>query len=193
MKIARLHPLFLALVCVVCSSVVAKAQIQLDRPKTEPPLDNPYPINVPREQVLQAVDEVLKTCRVSLNDEQSNPAEGKIVTKPMVFTRGVTTRNDLEYLATLPAGEVQNWLQGRYSLEISVLPIDQKRSQLFVVAHIEGRIAEMSGGDKWVEGHSNGRLEDEVIRGLGGKILGIDLSIKKSSLRPTRRLMNCEY
>ncbi|HKX31979.1 MAG TPA: hypothetical protein VJ302_30105 [Blastocatellia bacterium] len=156
-------------------------------------MDNPYPINVPREQVLQAVDEVLKTCRVSLNDEQSNPAEGKIVTKPMVFTRGVTTRNDLEYLATLPAGEVQNWLQGRYSLEISVLPIDQKRSQLFVVAHIEGRIAEMSGGDKWVEGHSNGRLEDEVIRGLGGKILGIDLSIKKSSLRPTRRLMNCEY
>jgi hypothetical protein len=36
-------------------------------------------------------------------------------------------------------------------------------------------------------------LEDETLRGLAGRILGIDLSVKVSSGRPTRRILNCEY
>jgi hypothetical protein len=196
MKILRFHlgifaSFLMILITLGCLSGIAYAQIQFDRPKTEPPLDNPYTMSVPREQILETTREVLKTCSIQLDEESGKTSEGKIVTKPVKFTRGVTTRNDLEYLATMPASEVRNWVQGRYFLEISVLPLDQKRSQLFVSAHIEGRIANVTGQEEWVEGQSNGRLEDEVIRGLASKILGVDLSIKKGT--NPRRILNCEY
>jgi hypothetical protein len=189
MKLLRSFSLFAVFFLVSLCSIAASAQIQFDRPKTEPPLDNPYTMSVPREQIVQTVKDVLKTCAIVVDDQLSKPNEGKIVTKPIIFSKGVTTRTDLEYLATFPASDVRNWLQGRYSLEITALPLDQKRSQLFISALIQGRV--MDGIEsKWIDGQSNGRLEDEVLRGLAGKILGIDLSIKKTS---QRRLLSCEY
>jgi hypothetical protein len=183
----------LSLLFVACCSFDARAQIQFDRPKTEPRLDNPYIINAPRERILQTVREVLKACAIQVDDTLSKPNEGKIVTNSIVFTRGVTVKTDLEHLAAMPAGEVRNWRQGRWRLEISVLPLDGKRSQLSVTAHIEGKVADASGATLWIAGQSNGALEDEALRGLAGRILGIDLSVKVSSGRPTRRLLNCEY
>jgi hypothetical protein len=183
----------LSLLFIACCSFEALAQIQLDRPKTEPPLDNPYIINAPREQILQTVRDVLKTCAIQVDDTLSKPSEGKIVTKSVVFTRGVTAKADLEHLAAMPAGEVRNWSQGRWRLEISALPLDEKRSQLSVNAFIEGKVADATGVTLWIAGQSNGTLEDEALRGLAGRILGIDLSVKVSSGRPTRRILNCEY
>src|SRR5215813_12110548 len=153
----------LSLFFIACCSFDARAQIQFDRPKTEPPLDNPYPIGVPREQILQTVREVLKTCAIQIDDTLSKPSEGKIITKSFVFTRGVTVKADLEHLALMPAGEVRNWQQGRWRLEITALPLDGKRSQLLVNAHIEGKLADAASGGLWVEGQSNGALEDEVL------------------------------
>jgi hypothetical protein len=175
---------------VACWSLDARAQLTFDRPKTEPPLDNPYTIGVPREQILQSTREVLKTCAIQIDEALSKPNEGKIVTKPLVFTRGVTTKTDLEHLATMPASEVRNWQQGRFYLEITSLPLDGKKSQLLVAARIQGKLADTVGGTQWIEGQSNGTLEDEVLRGLAGKILGIDLSIKGNN---RRRILNCEY
>jgi len=189
----KLSYICLSLFIIACCSLDARAQIQLDRPKTEPPLDNPYTMGVSREQILQTVREVFNTCAIQIDDTLSKLSEGKIVTKSVVFTRGVTTKADLEHLAKMPAGEVRNWQQGRWRLEITALPLDGKRSQISVSAHIEGRLADASGSSNWVEGQSNGSLEDEVLRGLAGKILGIDLSIKASSGRPTRRILSCEY
>jgi len=189
----KLSYICLSLFIIACCSFDARAQIQLDRPKTEPPLDNPYTMGVSREQILQTVREVFNTCAIQIDDTLSKLSEGKIVTKSVVFTRGVTTKADLEHLAKMPAGEVRNWQQGRWRLEITALPLDGKRSQISVSAHIEGRLADASGSSNWVEGQSNGSLEDEVLRGLAGKILGIDLSIKASSGRPTRRILSCEY
>ena len=183
----------LSLLFIVLCSFDARAQLQLDRPKTQPPLDNPYLINAPREQILQTVREVLNTCAIQIDDTLSKPSEGKIITKSLVFTRGVTAKADLEHLAKMPAGEVRNWQQGRWSLEISSLPLDEKRSQLSVRAHIEGKLIDAAGGAQWIEGQSNGLVEDEALRGLAGRILGIDLSVKVSSGRPTRRILNCEY
>ncbi len=168
----------------------AMAQIQLARPKTEQSLDNPYTMGVSREQIIQTVRAVLKECQMEMRGE-SGQASGRILTTPIVFSRGVTTRNNLEYLATMPSSEVRNWLQGRFYLEITALPLDQNRSQLFVAAHIEGRYADATAGSVWVEGQSNGRLEDEVLRGLAGKILGIDLSLKTATTQ--RRILNCTY
>jgi hypothetical protein len=189
----KLSLFFLPLIGVCCLSVVGKAQIQINRPKPEPPLDNPYTFNLPREQILESVREIFKTCDIKLDEAASKPREGKLVTLPVVFTKSITTRTDLEYLASLPADDARNWTAGRFSLEISVTPIDQKRSLIFVFARIEGRIADASEGNKWVRAQSNGRLEDEVLRGIASKVLGIDMSVKTSSQRPSRRILNCEY
>ncbi|HEU0185918.1 MAG TPA: hypothetical protein VFS27_11425 [Blastocatellia bacterium] len=193
LKTSHLYLLPLALLVLVFCSFDALAQLQLDRPKTEKPLDNPYIIAAPREQILQTVREVLKTCAIEADDTLSKPSEGKIFTKSIVFTRGVTAKGDLDHLAKMPAGEVRNWQQGRWSLEISALPLDENRSQLSVLAHIEGKVIDAAGGSRWIEGRSNGSVEDEALRGLAGKILGIDLSVKVSSGRPTRRILSCEY
>ncbi|MBL8172827.1 MAG: hypothetical protein JNJ50_32180 [Acidobacteria bacterium] len=187
----HLHFFCLALLLAICAALPAQAQIQFDRPKSDPPLDNPYTMSIPREKILESVREVLKTCSVQLDEALSKPNEGKLVTKPIIFTKGVTTKTDLEYLATFPAVDVRNWVQGRYTLEIAALPLDQKRSQLAVTAIIQGRISDPLTPNKWIDGQSNGRLEDEALRGLAGKILGVDMSLKTT--RPTRRIFNCEY
>ncbi len=183
----------LAVAFLAVSATSANAQFTFDKPETEPPLDNPYTMSVPREKILETVRDILKTCALQIDDTLSKPSEGKIVTKPINFSKGVTTKTDLEYLATLPAGDVRNWVQGRYSLEITALPLDQKRSQLLISANIQGRIADVLSANKWIDCQSNGRLEDEVLRGLAGKILGIDLSLKTSSGRNSRRILTCEY
>jgi hypothetical protein len=185
--------LFLSLLFLIFCSFDALAQLQLDRPKTEKQLDNPYIITAQREQILQTVRDILKTCAIQVDDALSKPSEGKIVTKSVVFTRGVTAKADLEHLAKMPAGEVRNWQQGRWSLEIISLPLDENRSQLSVTAHIEGKVIDAAGGARWIEGQSNGSIEDEALRGLAGRILGIDLSVRVSSGRPTRRILSCEY
>ncbi|HEX5083728.1 MAG TPA: hypothetical protein VFY40_16895 [Blastocatellia bacterium] len=190
LKISRIS---LSLLFLVFCSFDAFAQIEFDRPKTEKPLDNPYMINAPREQILETVREVLKTCAIQVDDTLSKPSEGKIVTKSVVFTRGVTAKEDLNHLAKMPASEVRNWQQGRWSLEISAIPLDESRSQISVTAHIEGKVIDAAGGAKWIEGRSNGSVEDEVLRGLAGRILGIDLGVRVSSGRPTRRILSCEY
>lgn len=191
MEVMKLKPgsFYLALACLFCWTVAAHAQIQFDRPKTEPPLPNPYTINVPRDQIIKTVSEVLKTCSIAMNDEMSKPTEGKFVTKYFVFTKGVTARNDLAHYSNLPTNDVRSWTQGRYYLEIIALPLDEKRSQLQVVTHLQGQIADVVG-NKWIDTPSNGTIEDEVLRGLGGRILGLDLGIKKGAVR---RLFACEY
>ena len=191
----RIRNLILSGIMLIGLTVGASAQIQLDRPKVEQPLDNPYTLGVQRERIIETVRDVLKGCGISLREEgaglSNGQSNGKIITQPVVFTRGVTTRNNLEYLAAMTSSEVRNWLQGRYFIEITALPLDQKRSQLFIAAHIEGRYADAMAGSVWVEGQSNGRLEDEVLRGLAGKILGIDLSLKTATNQ--RRILNCTY
>ena len=186
----RLTFSLLAVVWVAFAALTASAQLTFDKPKTEPPLPNPYTMSVKREQILEAARDVLKACAIPMDEDLSRPAEGKLVTKAVVYSRGITVRNDLEYLATLPAGDVRNWSQARYVLEIIAVPVDQKRSQLQVNVSLQGRAADANGTLKWIEGKSNGRLEDEVIRGMAGKALGIDLTVKGKT---QRRLLNCEY
>jgi hypothetical protein len=59
-----------------------------------------------------------------------------------------------------------------------------------VTALIQGKIADPLRSNQWIDGQSNGMLEDEVLRGLAGKILGIDLSFKGNN---KRRILSCEY
>lgn len=187
----RPHTIIALFSLLLVLSFDARAQLRFDKPKSEPPLDNPYQVAVPREQVIQTATEVLKTCSIPIDDERSHLTEGKLITKNIVFTRGVTAKNDLEHLATMPAGEVRNWQQGRCYLEITALPVDGKKSQVMVVAYIQGKIADALRSNQWIDGQSNGTLEDQVLRGLVSKVLGVDLSTKTGDNK--RRILNCEY
>ncbi len=187
----RLHFKLLLVVItftIILSSAVP-AQIVIGRPKDIPPLDNPYTINLARADVTKAIAEILQTCKIELDPVSTKAEKGKFVTNAWIFAKGVNVKNDLAHVSQLPAGDTRNWLKGRYALEINVLPLDDKRSQLQIISRIQGQIADVAG-TKWVESPSNGYLEDEALRGLAGKILGIDLSIKGNA---KRRLMSCEY
>ena len=165
------------------------AQIEFDKPKVEGPLPNPYTLGAKREDIVKQTRELMKACSIPIDETNSNDGAGKVVTKPVLYTRGVTANSDLEHLANMGASDVRDFLQGRYSLEITSLPVDQAKAQIQISAKIQGRLAGRMG-EVWVDGISNGQLEDEVLRGLAGRILGIDLTMKR---RGGRRILNCEY
>ena len=178
-----------AFALIVLFSTVTQAQIILGKPKEIPSLENPYTVNVPRDQIAKEIQEVLQTCNIEIDKEKTKVEKGRFVTMPWLFTRGVNAKTDLQNVSNLPAADARNWLKGRYTLEINILPLDEKRSQLQVITYIQGQMADIAG-IKWVDSPSNGSIEDETIRGLAGRILGLDLSRKKNG---KHRLMNCEY
>jgi len=180
------------LACLVCWPAAARGQIEFDRPKDTLPLPTPYTIAATRARIMETGREILTTCDIPFESEtQSAPTvRDRLVTKNVVFTRGVNVRTDLEYYSDPPADDVRVWTEGRVRLEIIALPLDAERSQIQIVAHVQGRPGGVTGEAAWVDCPSKGRLEDEVLRGLAGKILGIDLSVDRNG---RRRLLNCEY
>jgi len=189
MKLKSPAVIFAFLLFTCCSSI-AEAQITFDRPKSEGPLPNPYTMGAKRDDILKTARDVLKACSIPIDEEASKASEGRIVTRDVVFTKGVTAKSDLEHLATLPSSQVRNWLQGRFRLEVTSLALDQNRVQLQISARIQGRISGVLESERWIDGVSNGTLEDEVLRGMAGKALGIDLSVKGKG---KRQILNCEY
>lgn len=181
----------LLLVCcwLVMHTGEVRAQLVWDKPKSDAPLENPYTMGAKREDILKVTQDVLKTCNIPINEEESRLNAGRIVTKYEIFSRGITVRNDLEHVSNPPASETRNWTKARYYLEIVVLPLDEKRSQLQVIAHIQGLVNDFSGS-KWIDAPSNGQLEDTVLRGLASKVLGIDM---RRDGKGQRRIFNCEY
>ena len=186
MRFKFIAPIFAVVVLLV---TVAYTQINIGKPKEVPDLDNPYTINVPREQIAKEIQEVFQSCNIELDKERTKVEKGQYATKQWQFTQGLNTKTDLQNVSNLPAADARNWLKGRYRLEINILPLDEKRSQLQVIAYIQGQMADVVG-TKWIDSPSNGKIEDETLRGLAGKILGLDLSRKKNG---KHRLMDCEY
>src|SRR4030095_7310615 len=76
----------------------AIAQIEFDKPKVEPPLPNPYTLAAKREDIMKATRDLMKACSIPIDETNSKDDGGKILTKPVVYTRGVTANSDLEHL-----------------------------------------------------------------------------------------------
>ncbi len=180
--------------CLVWLSTTVMAQLTFDRPKNTKPLPTPYTINVTRQQVLDAAREILSVCKMPLREKgEGATANGeKLVTEYIAFARGVTSQSDLTHYTNPRAADVQSFVAGRVSLEILALPLDEKRSQIQIAARFQAKRGGVSGNDPspWIDCPSNGQLEDEILRGLAGKILGIDLSIDRDG---RRRILTCEY
>jgi hypothetical protein len=175
-------------------SVTTQAQIDFDKSENRRPLPIPYTIEASREEILGTAGEILKSCKIPYAKEikRSPPVEDRLITQYIIFTRGVNARTDLAHYSNPPARDVSALTAGRVSLEIIALPVDHELSQISIIAHFQGHTGGItSGGEgKWVDCPSNGRLEDELLRGLAGKMLGIDLSIDGDG---RRRILDCEY
>src|SRR5215212_10811236 len=80
------------------------AQIQFDRPKTAKPLPNPSIISATRDQVMTAIKQMLETREIPLDKEDCNATTGEctVITKPVIFIKGIPTKSQLQHYAEVP-------------------------------------------------------------------------------------------
>jgi hypothetical protein len=151
----------------------ANAQIQFDKPKAEKPLPNPSMIQSPRDETLKATKQMLETREVSIDKEDCNQLSGEcmLITKPVIFIKGITAKSQLEHYCIVPAANVKNWTRGRYSLRIQITPASPKSSQVGIYAKFEG-MTDGFDGNEWVQLSSKGELEDKFLRCIQDRATG---------------------
>ncbi len=163
------------LILVLAAVVTVGAQIQLNKPKAVKPLPNPYIISASRDEVLTVAKQMLETREIPLDKEDCNPTSGEcaLISKPIIFIKGITTRSQLEHYCEVPAAIVRNWAKGRYVLRIQISPTTPTKSQVGVYAKFEG-LADQVTGSEWVPLTSKGVLEDRLLRCIEDRVLGGD-------------------
>ena len=155
------------------AAVIVRGQIQFDRPKAEKPLPNPMIITAARDDVRKVARQLLETREIALEKEDCNPQSGEcvLITRPVVFIKGIATRSQLEHYCEVPAATVRNWAEGRYVLRINISPANPQTSQVGISAKFEGK-TEGVVGNEWVPLASRGQLEDKLLRCLDERARG---------------------
>jgi hypothetical protein len=148
-------------------------QIQLGRPKTEKPLPNPMVIGASRDEVRAVVKQMLEAREIPLDKEDCNPQTGEcaLISKPVIFIKGITTRSQLEHYCEVPTANVRNWVKGRYTLRIQINPASPKTSQVGIYARFDG-LTDGVIGSEWVPLASKGELEDKLLRCIEARLQG---------------------
>lgn len=169
-----------ALVALSILFLTAMGQIQIDRPKTEKRLPNPSIVIAPRDELLTLTKQILETREIPIDKEDCNPTNGEctIVSKPVIFIKGIQTRSQLEHYAEVPAAGVRNWSRGRYVLRVQISPATPKTAQVGVYARFEG-MSDGVIGNEWVQLTSKGELEDNFLRCIINRTQGGDCSETK--------------
>jgi len=150
-------------------------QIQLQKPKVVKPLPNPSIIAAGRDEVVSAIKQMLETREIPLDKEDCNQTTGEcmLLSKSLVFTKGIPTRSQLEHYCEVPSAAVRNWVKGRYVLRFQVTPASTKTAQVGVYAKFEGMTDSVSGSE-WVPLTSKGELEDTMLRCIQDRVQGGD-------------------
>ncbi|HEY7912083.1 MAG TPA: hypothetical protein VIG62_09255 [Blastocatellia bacterium] len=153
----------------------AMGQIQFDRPKSEKPLDNPLIIGSARDEVTAIVKQMLETREIPLDKEDCNTTTGEctLISKPVVFIRGIPTRSQLLHYCEVPSAEVRNWVKGRYTLRFQISPASIESSQIGIYARFEGMTDGVTGNE-WVQLTSKGELENSLLRCVQDRAQGRD-------------------
>jgi hypothetical protein len=157
------------------SGMTALAQIQFSKPKPVKPLPNPSIINSQRDEVLSITKQMLETREIPLDKEDCNSTTGEctLLSKPVIFIKGIATKSQLEHYCEMPAVEVRNWARGRYQLRFQITPATPKTSQVGVYAKFEGMMNGVTGSE-WVPLTSKGELEDLMLRCIQDRVQGGD-------------------
>jgi hypothetical protein len=168
---------FLTAGCALLFLIVSPAggQIQLQKPKVVKPLPNPSIIAAGRDEVVSATKQMLETREIPLDKEDCNQTTGEcmLLSKPVLFTKGIPTRSQLEHYCEVPSAAVRNWVKGRYVLRFQVTPASTKTAQVGVYAKFEGMTDGVSGSE-WVQLTSKGELEDIMLRCIQDRVQGGD-------------------
>jgi hypothetical protein len=96
-----------------------------------------------------------------------------LISKPIVFIKGIPTRSQLEHYCDVPAVAVRNWTRGRFTLRIHIAPASLNTAQVGVYAKFEG-MPEGVLGTEWVVLASKGLLEDGLLRCIQQRTRGIE-------------------
>ena len=165
-----------AIVVMLLAATVADGQLEFKRPKTEKPLPNPFIMSAARDEVLTVTKQMLETREIPLDKEDCSATTGEctLISKPVIFIRGIQTKSQLEHYSEVPAADVRNWISGRYVLTIKISPASPKTSQVAVYTKFDGRTTDGATGSQWVPLTSKGELEDKVLRCIQDRVLGGD-------------------
>ena len=134
-------------------------------------LANPYKLNSRRDVLIETIREILKEKRLVVDEQSSRPADGIIVTQPLIVGKGpVISQAELRRLGVLNYADTA-WSRAQYSLTIEVQPIDGIANNVSVTAKVEGR----SGNGlatEWVTVPSSGLAEEEFLIKLVEAVTG---------------------
>lgn len=135
-------------------------------------LSNPYKFTSRRDKLVESILEVLKDNKFVIDESASRPAEGFIITQPLVFAKGaVISQSELGRYGVLQSSDTP-WTRGQYSLTIEVQPIDGLQNNVIVNAKIEGR-AGNGLGFEWVTIQSSGLAEDQILSKIVEAVTGV--------------------
>jgi hypothetical protein len=149
------------------------AQIQFNRPKSAKPLPNPSILMAQRDEVVTVIKQMLETREIPLDKEDCNATTGEctLISKSVIFIKGIPTRSQLQHYADVPERDVRNWSRGRYVLRFQISPASPKTAQVGVYARFEG-LTDGVIGTQWIQLTSKGELEDALLRCIQERIQG---------------------
>jgi hypothetical protein len=152
-----------------------QVQINIDRPKPVKPLPNPLIVGAARDEARAAAKQMLETLDIPLDKEDCNQQTGEclLISKSVIFIKGIAAKSMLEHYCAVPAGDVQQWVRGRYVLRIQINPASAKTAQVGIYARFEG-MTEGVIGSEWVPLSSKGELEDKLLRCMDARVHGGD-------------------
>jgi len=129
-------------------------------------LPNPYRFTARRDELLQAITELMRDRKLIVDDAASRPTEGILVSQPYTFIKGaVVAESELSRYADVEMSDTRGWTRGRYTISVEVQPIDGVSANVSINAKIEGR-TDGATGAQWMTLPSNGTAEQEFLSAL---------------------------
>ena len=137
-----------------------------------PRLDNPYRITARRDVLITAIQDLMHSRKLVVDDAASKPSDGIIVSQPYTFIKGaVVSQAELSRYAYVPDTTSRGWTRGRYTLTVEVQPIDGTTANVSVNAKVEGRTDGATGAE-WTTLRSTGLVEDDFLNELITNVTG---------------------
>jgi len=169
------RPAIRLLLAISLTAAAAFGQIQFSKPKPAKPLPNPSIVSVERDEVVSITKQMLETREIPLDKEDCNATTGEctLLSKQVVFIKGITTKSQLEHYCEMPTVDVRDWGRGRYVLRFQIAPATPKTTQVAVYAKFEGMMNSATGSE-WVTLTSKGELENLMLRCILDRVDGGD-------------------
>jgi hypothetical protein len=129
----------------------------------------------PRDEVVSITKQMLETREIPVDKEDCNTTTGEcaILTKSVIFTKGISAKSQIEHYCETPKVDVRNWAKGRYVLRFQITPATPKSSQVGVYAKFDGMTNAVTGSE-WIPLTSKGELEDLMLRCIQDRVQGGD-------------------